>query len=104
MVRPHAPGGAELRPRRRDDQQRRLRPALSQRSHEIERSRVDPVQVLEGENDCLRPRGREDPCGHRRQLPAAQLLWREFRDAILGQGHIDQGREQGRIFGWIQTD
>jgi hypothetical protein len=43
MMRPHAPGRAELRPRRRDDEQRGLRPALGQRAHEIERSRVGPV-------------------------------------------------------------
>ena len=104
MVRPHAPGRAELRPRRRDDQQRRLRPALGQRAHEIERSRVGPVQVLEGEHDCLRPRGRQNPCRHRRQLPAAQLLWREFRGPVLWQEDIDQGREQRRVFGWVQAD
>ena len=104
MVRPHAPRRAELRPRRRDDEQRRLRPALGQRAHEIERSRVGPVQVLEGEHDCLRPRGRQNPCRHRRQLPAAQLLWREFRRPILWQEDIDQRREQRRVFGWIQTD
>jgi hypothetical protein len=57
MVRSHAPGRAELRPRRREDQQRRLHSALRQRAHEIERSRVGPVQVLEGEHDCLRLRG-----------------------------------------------
>ena len=104
MVRPHAPGRAELRPRRRDDQQRRLRPALGQRAHEIERSRVGPVQVLEGEHDCLRPRGRQNPCRHRRQLPAAQLLWREFRCPILWQEDIDQRREQRRVFGWVEAD
>ena len=104
MVRPHAPRWAELRPRRRDDQQRRLRPAFGERAHEIERSRVGPVEVLEGKHDRLRPRGRQNPCRHRRQLSAAQLLWREFRRPILWQEDIDQRREQRRIFGWIQTD
>jgi hypothetical protein len=51
------------------------------------------VQILEGEHDCLRPRGRQDPCRHRRHLSAAQFLWREFRDAILRQGDIGQGRD-----------
>ena len=104
MVRPHAPGRAELRSRRRDDQQRRLRTALGQRAHEIERSRVGPVQVLEGEHDGLRPRGRQNPCRHRRQLPAAQLLWGEFCCLVVWQEDIDQGREQRRIFGWVQAD
>ena len=54
MVRAHAPTRAELRPRRRDDEERRLGAALGQRPHEIERSRIGPVQVLEGEHDRLR--------------------------------------------------
>ena len=53
MVRAQAPVRAELRPRRRDEEQRRLRAALGQRTHEIERSRVGPVQVLEGDQVSL---------------------------------------------------
>ena len=53
MVRAHAPWRAELRPRGRDHEQRRLRAALGERLHEIERSRVGPVQVLEGEYERL---------------------------------------------------
>ena len=52
----------------------------------------------------LRPRGRQNPCRHRRQLPAAQFLRREFRGPVLWQEDIDQGREQGRVFGWVQAD
>ena len=104
MVRARAPWRAELRPRSGDDEQRRLRPALGQRAHEIERSRVSPVKVLEGEHDRLRPRGGQNPCRHGRQLPAAQLLWREFHCPVLWQEDIDQGREQGRVFGRIQAD
>jgi hypothetical protein len=104
MVRAHAPRRAELRSRRRDDQQRRLRPALGQRAYEIQRSGVRPVQVLEGEHDYLSPRGRQNPCSHRRQLPAAQLVWGEFRCPILWQEDVDQRREQRRVFGWIQAD
>jgi hypothetical protein len=37
-------------------------------------------------------------------LSAPQLLWREFRCSVLWQEDIDQGREQRRIFGWVQTD
>ena len=60
-------------------EQRRLRAALGERAHEIERGRVGPVQVLEGEHDRLRPRARQNPGRHRRQLPAPQFLRREFR-------------------------
>jgi hypothetical protein len=41
---------------------------------------------------------------HPRQLSAAQLLRREFRRPILWQEDIDQGREQRRVFPWVQTD
>ena len=54
VVRAQAPGRAELRPGRRDDEQRRLRAALGERPQQIERGRVGPVQVLEGEHDRLR--------------------------------------------------
>ena len=81
MVRAHGPGRAEFRPRRRDDEQRRLRAALGQRPHEVERRRVGPVQVLEGEHGRLRPRSRQNPGRHRRELPSPQFLRREFRRA-----------------------
>ena len=83
---------------------RRLRAALGERAQEIERSRVGPVQVLEGEHDRLRPRARQNPGRHRRQLPAPQFLRREFRRAVLRQRDVDQRREQGRIFGRVEAD
>ena len=54
MVRPRAPGWAELGPRRRDDQQRRLRTPLGESLQEIKRGRIGPMQVLERERDGLR--------------------------------------------------
>ena len=60
MVRAHAPVRAELRPRRRNKEQRRLRAAFCERAQEIERGRIGPVQVLEGEHDRLRPRARQN--------------------------------------------
>ena len=104
MVRAHAPRRAELRPRRRDEEQRRLRAALGQRAHEIERSRVGPVQVLEGDHGRLRPRARQNKGRHRRQLPASQFLRRQLRLAVLRQRNVDQGRDQGRVFGRVQSD
>ena len=47
--------GAEFRPGRHDDEKRRLGAALRQRPQQIERGRIGPVQVLEGEHDRLRP-------------------------------------------------
>ena len=71
VVRAQAPGWAELRPSRSQEEQWRLRAAVGQRAHEVERRRVGPVQVLESEDDRLRPRPSQNPSGHRRQLPAA---------------------------------
>ena len=62
------------------------------------------MQVLEGEHDRLRPRARQRPCRHRRQLPSTQFLRREFRCPLLWQQDIDQRRDQGRIFRWIEAD
>ena len=104
VVRAQAPGRAELGPRGREDQHRRLRAALGESLHEIERRRVGPVQVLECERDRLRARPGEKPCRQRRQLPAAQFLRREFRRAIFRQRDVDQRRDQGRIFGGVEAD
>ena len=104
VVRAQAPGRAEFRPRGREDEQRRLRAALGERLHQIERGRVGPVQVLEGERDRLRARPGENPRDQRRQLPAAQFLRRELRRALLRQRDVDQRREQGRIFGGVEAD
>jgi hypothetical protein len=85
VVRTQAPGRAELGPRGREDEQRRLRAALGERLHQIEGCRVGPMQVLERQRDGLRTRPSEKPCRHRRQLPAAQFLRREFGSALLRQ-------------------
>jgi hypothetical protein len=60
------------------------------------------MQILEGEHHRLRPRARQNPGRHRRELPAAQFLGRQLRPAVLRQRNVDQRREQGRIFGRIQ--
>ena len=83
---------------------RGLRAALGEPRHEIERGRIGPVQILEGEHHRLRPRARQNPGRHRRQLPAPQFLGREFRPAVLRQRNVDQRREQGRVFGRVEAD
>ena len=47
------------------------------------------MQILKGEDDRLRPRARQNPCRHRRELPPPQFLRREFRGALLGERNID---------------
>jgi hypothetical protein len=53
VMRAHAPGREELRPRSCDDEEWRLGQALGESPHEIERSRISPLQVLESERDSL---------------------------------------------------
>ena len=104
VVRAQAPVRAEFRPGRRHDEKRRLGAALCERPQQIERGRVGPVQVLEGEHDRLRSGACQKQGRHRRQLPASQFLRREFRRAVLRQRDVEQRREQGRIFGRVETD
>ena len=98
MVRAKAPGRSELGPRGREDEHRRLGAALRERPQQIERSRVGPVQVFEGEDDRLRSGASQKQGRHRSQLSASQFLRREFRRAVLRQRDIEQRREQWRIF------
>ena len=105
VVRAHAPRRAELRPRGRDDQQRRLRAALGERAHEIERSRVGPVQVLEGEHDgCDRAPARTHAviaasCRRRNSSGA------NFAARSCGRENIDQRRERAHIrLGQVRSD
>ena len=104
VVRAQAPVWAEFRPGRRHDEQRRLGAAFYERPQQIERGRVGPVQVLEGEHDRLRSGPCQEHGRHRSQLPASQFLRREFRRAVLRQRDVEQRREQGRIFGRVETD
>ena len=99
-----APWRSKLWPRGREDEQRRLRAALGESVHQIERGWVGPVEVLEGERDRLRSRPGDNPRDKRRQLPAPQFLWREIRRVLLWQRDFHQRREQGRIFGGVEAD
>jgi hypothetical protein len=100
VMRVHAPGRAEFWPRGRDDEERRGPTALGQSLHKIERGRIGPMQVLEREHNRLRSRFSEQPRGQRRQLPAPQLLRRE----LFRQRDVHQRRDQGHVFGSVETD
>jgi hypothetical protein len=103
-MRPQLPGRAEFGPRRRYDQQRRLRAALGQRLQHVERGRIGPVQVLEREHDRLSARAGEDPGDERRELAAAQFFGRQIRNAVRRQRRVDHGREQRRIFRGVEPN
>ena len=90
------PWRAEFRPRGRDNEQRRLRAALGEGLHEVERGRIGPVQILEGEHDRLRPRAGQQPGDHRRQLPSPQFLRREFGALTGGRGISRAARAAAR--------
>ena len=55
-------------------------------------------------DDRLRSGACQKQGRHRSQLPASQFLRREFRRAVLRQRDVEQRREQGRIFGRVETD
>ena len=104
VVRAQAPRRAELRTGRGQQEQWRMRAAIGQRTQQVERGWVGPMQVLESEDNRLRPRPSENPGGHRRQLSAPQLLGCEGGRALRRQGNVHERRKQGRVFGRVETD
>ena len=103
-MRPQLPGRAEFRPRRRNDQQRRLRAALGERLQHVERGRIGPVQVLEREHQRLGAGAGEHPGGERRELAAAQFLRRQFRRAAGGSGASITGASSGAYSAGVEPD
>ncbi len=103
-MRAHAPRSAKLRPRRRDDEEPGLCAALAQGPQNVDRRRVGPLQILEGEHDRLRARPRQYSGDDRRQLPPAHLFRRLCRRASRRQWDTHQRREQRRIFGRVEVD
>ena len=53
MVRLRAPGRPKFQPGRRQKENGRLRAAIAERMHEIDRRRVEPLQVLKDKNERL---------------------------------------------------
>ena len=96
MVRARRPWRAKFGARRGDDHQRRRRASFGEHLQEIERGRVGPVEVFEGEHERLCARPREQPGDHRGELAAPQLVGRKFRRVDRCGGNVEQGREQGR--------
>ena len=97
MVRAQAPRRAKLGPSCSQEEHWRLRAAVGERAQEVERRGVGPMQILESEDYRLRPRPRQNPGGHRRQLPPPQLFWREIRGAVRGRADVEERRKQRRI-------
>jgi tetratricopeptide (TPR) repeat protein len=104
VMRAQAPGRTKLRPRRREEKERRLCTPLGERAHEVDRARVGPLQVLEGEHDGLRPRPGHEPGDDRRQLPSPQVFRRKGRLAPTTKRDIDEGGQQGRSLVGVDLD
>jgi hypothetical protein len=104
MVWPQTPGRLEFRPRRRQNEDGRLRASVAQSMHEIDRRRVEPLQVLEDENERLVAGAGDRPFDHRRQLPAASLLRRMAGQALGRDRNVDQRRKQGSVLRGIELD
>ena len=105
VVRAHGPGRAELRPRRRHDEQSGACAPRSA-SDRMRSSEVGSAQCRSSKTSttgCV-PRARQIPRRHRRELPSPQFLRREFRRTLLGQRNVDQRRDQGRVFGRVEAD
>jgi len=104
MVRPQAPGRPEFRARRRQNQEGRLRAAIAERAHEIDRRRVEPLQILKDENKWLHSRAGYRPSDHRRQLPAMNLIRRKVWPAFRWNRNVDERREQRHMLRGVELD
>ena len=104
MVRLRAPGRLEFQPGRRQKENGRLRAASAKRMHEIDRRRVEPLQVLKDENERLVAGAGDRPLDHRSQLPATNLLRRKAWQASRRDRDIDQRREQGIVCRGIKLE
>jgi hypothetical protein len=81
-----------------------LRASLGERAQEIERRRIRPVQVLEGEDNRLRPRASQKQSSHCRQLPAPQLLGRKGGHALRRQWNVHKRRNKGRVLPRVEAN
>ncbi len=65
LMRQQGPRGPELRPSRAEDQHGRRLAPLDQHPQQLERRRVDPLEILDHEDRGLDPREADDPADHR---------------------------------------
>src|SRR6516164_4175384 len=104
MVRSQAPGWPKFRPRRRQNEDRCLRAAIAERPYEIDRGRVEPLQILKDKNKRLRSRAGYRQSGHRRQLPAVKLIRRKAWQAFRWNRNVDERRDQRRMRRGVELD
>src|ERR1700691_2344735 len=94
MMGPRTPERPELGPRRRQNENWRLRGTLDQRLHEIDRRGVKPLQIFKDENERLVAGAGDRPLDHSDQLTASDLLGRKAGQALRRDRNADRGRKQ----------
>src|SRR4029077_18477925 len=104
MVRLRSPGRPKFQPSRRQKENGGLRAAIAERMHEIDRRRVEPLQVLEDKNERLVAGARDRPFDDRSQLPATSLLRRKAWQALRRDRDVDQRRNKGSVNHEINLD
>ena len=62
------------------------------------------MQVLEGDDNRLGPRPSQNQGGHRRHLPAPQLLGGKGERAPRRQWNVHKRRNKGRVLPRVETD
>jgi len=98
---PERPGRTELRPRRVEEEERRRRPLLDEELPQLEGRGIDPLEILDEDDERLEACGPEQPGGERGEEPPSRHVRRgQHRRVALGDGEIEQGRdERQRLLG-----
>jgi hypothetical protein len=81
-----------------------LAAALGERSEEVERGGVGPLQILESKNNRLGSRACKNPGDERGQLTSPELFRRKGDLAARRQGDVDERRKQRRVFSRVEVD
>jgi hypothetical protein len=92
-MRTHTPGRTEFRPGRRDDVERGKRRTFGNAPQDVERGRIGPVQILDCQDDRLHLGPGQHPFGQSRQLPPAQILGGQRRNAFLRKRYVEERRQ-----------
>src|SRR4029077_1206276 len=104
MVRLRAPRRAGFPPGPRQKENGRLRAAIAERTHEIDRRRVEPLQVLKDKDERLIAGAGDRPFDNRRQLLATNLLRRKAWHALRRDRDVNQRCKQGSLWRRIELD
>ena len=92
---PECPRRPELRPCGVEEEKRRRRPLLDEELLELEGRGIDPLEVLDEDDERLEARRPEHPGGERGEEPPSRHVRRgQHRRVALGDGEIEQRRDE----------